>query len=68
MDALALILLLLAICCLATILFKRNVKWHHDIIFTDKGKEKLDSFDIMIGLVGLVFFGAAAISFFLFNL
>jgi len=67
MDALALILLILAICCLATILFKRNVKWHHDIILTDKGKEKLDSFDITIGLVGLAFIGAAGICFFLYN-
>jgi hypothetical protein len=42
-------------CCLAAILVRKRVRWHSDILFTDKGKENLDSIDKGLALIGFFF-------------
>ncbi len=54
----------LAFLCLGAIMFKHKVKWNHDIIFADKGKERLDEIDLKFFFGFIVFLSLSFVQLF----
>jgi hypothetical protein len=63
METVAIALVFAAIGCLSVILWRHKVKWHSDLLISDKGKEKLNKTDMKLGIIGLSFLAFAFICF-----
>ena len=61
------IFLVIAIGCIAIILLRRKVGWHHNLLVTSKGREKLDRRDIILLFSAVCFFVLSACSFVFFD-